>query len=103
MGEKKNSLESYQTGGDLIKHGHYEESSQKLLQGHILEGQQVLGGPNMKNVGSKLISSIKRYASKERFMKILDSIAANGMKESMDIENGGDEAARIRDASQWII
>jgi hypothetical protein len=31
--------------------------------------------------------SMKRYASKERFLKILDQIAATAMKESIDYEN----------------
>lgn len=42
------------------------QESQRSLHNHIIEGQTI--GKN----ATKLIQSMKRYASKERFLKILD-------------------------------
>jgi hypothetical protein len=48
----------------------------------------------------KLITSMKRYASKERFMKILDQIACTSIKETGDAENAGDDSL-IKET--WVI
>ncbi len=34
---------------------------------------------------------MKRYASKERFLKLLDQIAATAMKESIDLDPNSDD------------
>ena len=39
----------------------------------------------------KFIQSMKRYASKERFLKLLDQIAATAMKESIDMDPNSDD------------
>jgi hypothetical protein len=39
----------------------------------------------------KFIQSMKKYASKERFLKLLDQIAATAMKESIDLDPNSDD------------
>jgi len=50
-----------------------------------------------------LIQSLKRYASKERFQKLLDEIASTAMKESVDLEGNELFQQRLWEASQWLI
>ena len=47
---------------------------------------------------------MKRFASKERFLKLLDQIAATAMKESIELDpNSDDFQQRLREASNWLI
>jgi hypothetical protein len=47
---------------------------------------------------------MKRFASKERFLKLLDQIAATAMKESLELDpNSDDFQQRLREASNWLI
>lgn len=63
---------------------------------------------------------MKRYASKERFLKILDQIASTAMKESIEFEKGGESnyqyphmvhkskypnagGGGVKEASNWIL
>ena len=50
-----------------------------------------------KSATTKLISSMKRYASKERFLKILDQIASTAMKIDSLEQNKGEDIFQIKE------
>lgn len=53
------------------------------------DGGSQNGGGVRLSISNKNIQSIKQYASKDRFLKILDQIASTALKDQAEFEGNG--------------